>query len=141
MKESKAHSSCAKRVFASQEGKMDEKINIAQKQLEMEGNVSKDIVSFLESKHEMLQEEIQGWINKYDQDMDEKEKELETLKTNKANNLIRFAPLPLSPPFSPSFFLFLPLSPSLSHSRLLSPSPSSTLSSSFSVSFLCLFCH
>lgn len=70
---------------------MDSRITTAQKQLEMEGAVSRDIVGFLENKHEMLQEEIQSWINKYDQDMDEKEKELETLKTNKANNLIRYS--------------------------------------------------
>lgn len=68
---------------------MDSRIARAQKQLDLESAVSKDSVAFLEAKHEVLQEEIQGWIAKYDQDMEEKEKEIEILQTNKANNLIR----------------------------------------------------
>lgn len=68
---------------------MDSRIGSVQTQLDTEAAVNRDVVAFLEAKHEQLQEEIQGWITKYDQDMDEKEKELETLKTNKANNLIR----------------------------------------------------
>lgn len=90
IKDAKAHSACAKRMFVTQEAQMDSRIGRAQKQLDLEAAVSKDSVAFLEAKHELLQEEIQGWISKYDQDMEEKEKELEILQTNKANNLIRY---------------------------------------------------
>ena len=89
VKEAKAHSTCAKRAFVTQEAQMDARIARAQKQHDLESAVNKDSVAFLEEKHEMLQEEIQGWIAKYDQDMEEKEREYEILQTNKANNLIR----------------------------------------------------
>lgn len=51
-------------------------------------------MNFLENKHEALQEEIQNWITKYDQDIEEKEREIENLKISKADDLVRYsAPL------------------------------------------------
>ena len=51
--------------------------------------VNKESVAFLETKHSALQDEIQNWINKYDHDIEEKEREIETLKLNKANDLVK----------------------------------------------------
>ncbi len=90
LKEVRAHAECAKRVFHTRESKMDDAISRAQTALDLESQANADSVAFLEAKHEQLQEEIQTWISKYDQDIEEKERELETLKTNKANNLVRY---------------------------------------------------
>lgn len=55
----------------------------------MEEKVHEETACFLERKHEELQHQTEYWDAKYEQDMEEKERELEALKSQRATDLAR----------------------------------------------------
>ncbi|NXY49110.1 DRC9 protein, partial [Ceuthmochares aereus] len=54
---------------------------------EEENRVHTETENFLRNRYKIVEEKLEYWIDKYENDMDAKEKELDDLKASKANNL------------------------------------------------------
>lgn len=92
-KEAKAFLDASKRVFQQQEKQKQQEIAGLQKRLELEAKVHEETAAFLERKHEELQKQTEYWDLKYEQDIEEKERQLEALKSKKANDLMKLSDL------------------------------------------------
>ena len=68
---------------------LDEQIWKVRKQLDIEVLANRESEEFLKRKQQLLQQEIQKWMQRYDHDTEEQEKELDTLKASRAEDLVK----------------------------------------------------
>eukprot|EP00735_Rhodelphis_limneticus_P010175 TRINITY_DN2927_c5_g1::TRINITY_DN2927_c5_g1_i4::g.4642::m.4642 TRINITY_DN2927_c5_g1::TRINITY_DN2927_c5_g1_i4::g.4642 ORF type:complete len:412 (-),score=79.26,sp/Q2T9V2/IQCG_BOVIN/29.16/9e-27,IQ/PF00612.22/1.5e+04,IQ/PF00612.22/0.00026 TRINITY_DN2927_c5_g1_i4:1436-2632(-) len=88
-KDARSRTSCAARGYTKVESEMEEDIRQLGKKLEIEHRVHAETEAFLKRKEAWLQQEIQKWNQKYDEDKATMERELEELKANRARDLVK----------------------------------------------------
>ncbi|NXP51076.1 DRC9 protein, partial [Heliornis fulica] len=69
------------------ENVLDKEIQKLRKKTDEEIRVHMEIESFLRQHHKKVEEKLEFWVDKYENDMDAKDEELDALKASKANNL------------------------------------------------------
>ncbi|CAK4696940.1 hypothetical protein LEN26_001758 [Aphanomyces euteiches] len=87
--EAKAKTASTSRLYQQLVAEQREKIDALAKQCESETLVHQETVSFLRSKHELLQQEFAHWSDKYEADYTEKQRELARLTDERAANLVK----------------------------------------------------
>lgn len=88
-KESRARLQSLNRIYGQSTSDLDESIWRVRKQLEIEVRANKESEEFLKRKQQQLQHEIQTWMQKYDTDTEEMDRELEQLKASRAEDLVK----------------------------------------------------
>ena len=88
-KVARARGQSLNRAYNASTAELEQKIWHAKKQLEIEQRAHHELQDFLKKKQGVLSQEIQKWMAKYDEDMEEMEKTLEGLKESRAADLIR----------------------------------------------------
>ncbi|NXP76901.1 DRC9 protein, partial [Ramphastos sulfuratus] len=71
------------------ENGLDKEIQELKSKTDEEIRVHTEIENFLRQQHKKLEEKLEYWVNKYENDMDAKDEELDALQASKANNLER----------------------------------------------------
>ncbi|XP_069720798.1 dynein regulatory complex protein 9 isoform X2 [Phaenicophaeus curvirostris] len=66
---------------------LDKEIQKLRRETEEENRVHTETQNFLRNRYKIVEEKLEHWVDKYENDMDAKEKELDDLKASKANNL------------------------------------------------------
>jgi hypothetical protein len=79
----------AKRVFSQDENEKSEQISTLTKRLDVENKVHEETTKFLERKYDELQQTTDYWDNKSERDIDEKNRQLEILKSKKLTHLAK----------------------------------------------------
>eukprot|EP00033_Pygsuia_biforma_P001291 GCRY01001459.1.p1 GENE.GCRY01001459.1~~GCRY01001459.1.p1 ORF type:complete len:388 (-),score=70.83 GCRY01001459.1:461-1624(-) len=92
-REAEARAEAQHRGFTVQTDALEHQLDDLTFKMKEETEVNRDTEDFLNRKQAALRQQIQDWISKYDSDMEELEKELETLKNNRAKALNRMATL------------------------------------------------
>ncbi|KGL91950.1 IQ domain-containing protein G, partial [Charadrius vociferus] len=69
------------------ENVLDEEIQKLRSKTDEEIRVHTEMENFLRQQHEKVEEKLEYWVDKYENDTDAKDEELDALKTLKANNL------------------------------------------------------
>ncbi len=92
-KESKAHLDAQKRVNQQGEKEKTQEIMKLQQRVDLEKRVYEETEAFLKRKNEELQHKTEYWDNKYEQDIEEKVRQLEALKSKKAQDLMKLTDL------------------------------------------------
>ncbi|GFS27685.1 IQ domain-containing protein G [Elysia marginata] len=75
-----------KKCFISEKD-MKEEIERLKRKIDEENRANQDIVSYLHNHQADLEKKLDFWIEKYERDKEAKQKELDTLKQNKAKDL------------------------------------------------------
>ena len=88
-KESRARLQSLNRIYGQSTSELDEQIWKVRKQLDIEVLANRESEEFLKRKQQLLQQEIQKWMQRYDHDTEEQEKELDTLKASRAEDLVK----------------------------------------------------
>lgn len=92
-KEKAAALDSVNRVFRQEEGELQAEIERLTKALAVERRVNNESVEFLKRRANQMQQTIQNWNDKYDFDIEEKEREVENLKAVQANDFARLQEL------------------------------------------------
>ncbi|XP_074955146.1 dynein regulatory complex protein 9 isoform X3 [Phalacrocorax aristotelis] len=69
------------------ENVLDKEIQKLRSKTDEEIRVHMEIENFLRQHHKMVEEKLEYWVDKYENDTDAKDEELDALKASKANNL------------------------------------------------------
>ncbi|NWS76324.1 DRC9 protein, partial [Crotophaga sulcirostris] len=69
------------------ESVLDKEIQKLRRQTEGENRVHKETENFLRHHYKIVEEKLEHWVDKYENDIDAEDKELDALKASKANNL------------------------------------------------------
>ncbi|XP_018604362.1 dynein regulatory complex protein 9 isoform X2 [Scleropages formosus] len=78
---------------AHKEKQLEDDIKHLQEKIKEEKRVHKEMEGFLKEHQTQLVQKLEMWMERYDTETDIKQKELNSLKTNKANNLAYFQEL------------------------------------------------
>lgn len=77
------------RVYTQREREIADEIFKLTKQLEIETRVNKESEAFLRQKANSLAEDIEMWMQRHDDHLNERERELETLSAQRADDLLK----------------------------------------------------
>ena len=88
-KVARARGQSLNRAYNAQVTELEQQIWHVKKELEIETRAHMESEKFLKKKQADLQTEIQVWMQKYDEDIEEQEKILEQLKESRAADLIK----------------------------------------------------
>ncbi|KFZ64466.1 IQ domain-containing protein G, partial [Podiceps cristatus] len=69
------------------ENVLDKEIQKLRRKIDEEIRVHLEIENFLRQHHKVVEEKLEHWVDKYENDTDAKDKELDALRASKANNL------------------------------------------------------
>uniref|UniRef100_A0A4W4DSF1 Dynein regulatory complex protein 9 n=1 Tax=Electrophorus electricus TaxID=8005 RepID=A0A4W4DSF1_ELEEL len=75
-----------------QEKQLEDEIKMLEGKLEEERRVHKEMESFLK-EHQTVKVKLEYWVERYEKDMEDKQQELNALRTNKNNNLAQLQDL------------------------------------------------
>jgi len=75
------------------EQQLKDELEMLRHRIDEEVRVNAEIESYLKSHHQILEEKVEYWMEKYDVDVEKKQHELDVLKTSKANDLARLQEL------------------------------------------------
>lgn len=84
---------CSQKKCIQSEETLKEEIIDLNKQIESESRCNSEIESFLRTHHSLLEEKVEHWMEKYDNDVEAKQAELDALKSTKATDLTRLQEL------------------------------------------------
>jgi len=90
-KEARAHGQSLNRIYNHQSTELEQQIRKVRKQLEVEVRANRESEEFLRRKQGILSQEWQTWMQKYDQDIEEQDKVLESLKASRAEDLVKLS--------------------------------------------------
>ncbi|XP_009695059.1 PREDICTED: IQ domain-containing protein G [Cariama cristata] len=76
-----------KKKCSNAENVLDEEIQKLRSKTDEEIRVHMEIENFLRQHHKKVEEKLEYWVDKYENDTDAKDEELDALKASKANNL------------------------------------------------------
>lgn len=85
--------SCSQKKCNMTEQELKEEILQLNQQIENESRCNQEIETFLKAHHTLLEEKVEYWMDKYDSDVEQKQNELDTLKSTKASDLARLQEL------------------------------------------------
>ena len=88
-KVARARGQSLNRAYGSKTSDLEQQIWHVKKELEIEVRANGETEEFLRKKQTQLTAEIQQWMQKYDEDIEEQEKILEQLKESRAADLIK----------------------------------------------------
>lgn len=88
-KEARARGESMTRVYTQREREIADEIFKLTKQLEIETRVNKESEAFLRQKANSLAEDIEMWMQRHDDHLNERERELETLSAQRADDLLK----------------------------------------------------
>jgi len=88
-KVARARGQSLNRAYNAQTSELEQQIWHVKKELEIEVRANTETAEFLKRKQAALSAEIQKWMQKYDEDIEEQEKILEQLKESRAADLIK----------------------------------------------------
>ncbi|EPZ34381.1 hypothetical protein O9G_000568 [Rozella allomycis CSF55] len=92
-KEMKAREASFKQQYSEKESSLIDERQQLQKQIELEEKAHERIVEFLNQQKDDLENQIQIWMTKHEEDTEKKSMELESLKTQRAQDLEKFEQL------------------------------------------------
>ncbi|MCJ8733645.1 hypothetical protein PDJAM_G00226030 [Pangasius djambal] len=75
------------------EKQLEAEIEMLKKKLKEEEKAHEELEVFLKNNQTSLEEKLEHWMERYDNDTEDKQRELNTLKTNKSNNLAQLQDL------------------------------------------------
>ncbi|KAG7471016.1 hypothetical protein MATL_G00119850 [Megalops atlanticus] len=81
------------KLNSQQEKQLEDVIKELREKIEEESHVHTELVKFLKEDQISLEETLEMWMECYERDIENKQQELSTLKTNRANNLARLQEL------------------------------------------------
>ena len=88
-KEARARCQSLNRVYKQSTDGLEQQIYRVKKELEIEVRANHESEEFLKRKQAQLSLEIQKWMSQYDADIEEQEKILESLKSSRAEDLVK----------------------------------------------------
>ncbi|XP_028855953.1 dynein regulatory complex protein 9 isoform X2 [Denticeps clupeoides] len=83
----------AQKLNALSQKELQDEILLLLKKIEEEKCVHKETETFLKKHQANLEEKLEFWMQRYERDTEEKEKEMDTLRSSKANNLTKLQDL------------------------------------------------
>ena len=92
-KEIKAHENSIRQQCQTKENNLIDMKSNLQKKIEVETRVHEKTIDYLSRQRETLENSIQDWMTRYEEDTERKANELEALRQNRTNDLDRFEEL------------------------------------------------
>merc|ERR1711916_116138 len=89
MKEAHVQVASHQRRYEETQGSLELDVRVLEQKLALEQQVNSDIENYLKSYQDKLDQKIQYWMSKYDEDLEAKHHELEQLKASRASDLAR----------------------------------------------------
>lgn len=72
---------------------MKEDLETLRYKIDEEARVNSEIETYLRQNHQILEDKVEYWMDKYDRDVEQKQHELDVLKASKANDLAKLQEL------------------------------------------------
>lgn len=88
-REARARGQSLQRAYAIETSNLEQELWKLRKELEMEECANRESEEFLRRKQAAMGGEITVWMNRYESEMEEHEKELEALKARRAEDLVK----------------------------------------------------
>lgn len=92
-KDAEVRVNCTQKRCAQTENEMKEELETLRYKIDEEARVNAEIEAYLRQHHQILEEKVEYWMEKYDRDVEQKQHELDVLKASKANDLARLQEL------------------------------------------------
>lgn len=86
-KDAEVRVSCTQKRCQQAEGSLKEDLETLRYKIDEEARVNSEIETYLRQHHQILEEKVEYWMEKYDRDVEQKQRELDILKASKANDL------------------------------------------------------
>lgn len=88
-REARARGQSLQRVYTTEISNLEQEIWKLRKELDIEERANRESEEFLRRKQAAMGSEITAWMNRYESEMEEHEKELEALKAKRAEDLVK----------------------------------------------------
>lgn len=92
-KDAEVRVSCTQKRCQQAEGSLKEDLETLRYKIDEEARVNSEIETYLRQHHQILEEKVEYWMEKYDRDVEQKQHELDVLKASKANDLAKLQEL------------------------------------------------
>lgn len=92
-KDAEVRVSCTQKRCQQGENSLKEDLETLRYKIEEEVRVNAEIETYLRQHHQILEEKVEYWMEKYDRDVEQKQHELDVLKASKANDLAKLQEL------------------------------------------------
>ncbi|KXJ11117.1 dynein regulatory complex protein 9 [Exaiptasia diaphana] len=92
-KDAEVRVSCTMKRCQQSENSLKEELETLKYKIDEEARVNAEIEAYLKQHHQLLEEKVEYWMEKYDHDVEQKQHELDVLKASKANDLARLQEL------------------------------------------------
>ncbi|RMX60319.1 hypothetical protein pdam_00018793 [Pocillopora damicornis] len=92
-KDAEVRVSCTQKRCQQAEGSLKEDLETLRYKIDEEARVNSEIETYLRQHHQILDEKLEYWMEKYDRDVEQKQHELDVLKASKANDLAKLQEL------------------------------------------------
>lgn len=92
-KDAEVRVSCTQKRCQQAEGSLKEDLETLRYKIDEEARVNSEIETYLRQHHQILEEKVEYWMEKYDRDVEQKQRELDILKASKANDLAKLQEL------------------------------------------------
>lgn len=94
-KDAEVRVSCTQKRCQQGESALKEDLETLRYKIEEEVRVNSEIETYLRQHHQILEQKLEYWMEKYDRDVEQKQHELDVLKASKANDLAKLQDLTL----------------------------------------------
>eukprot|EP00962_Isochrysis_galbana_P042958 scaffold16214_cov109-Isochrysis_galbana.AAC.1 len=88
-REARARCQSVQRAYSTETANLEQEIWKLRKELEIEERANRESEEFLRRKQAAMGSEITVWMNRYESEMEEHERELEALKARRAEDLVK----------------------------------------------------
>jgi len=92
-KDAEVRVSCTQKRCQQGENALKEDLETLRYKIDEEARVNSEIETYLRQHHQILEDKVEYWMNKYDRDVEQKQHELDVLKASKANDLAKLQEL------------------------------------------------
>lgn len=92
-KDAEVRVSCTQKRCQQGENSLKEDLETLHYKIDEEARVNSEIETYLRQHHQILEEKVEYWMDKYDRDVEQKQHELDVLKASKANDLAKLQEL------------------------------------------------
>lgn len=92
-KDAEVRVSCTQKRCQQGENSLKEDLETLHYKIDEEARVNSEIETYLRQHHQILEDKVEYWMDKYDRDVEQKQHELDVLKASKANDLAKLQEL------------------------------------------------
>lgn len=92
-KDAEVRVSCTQKKCQQAENSLKEDLETLRYKIDEEARVNSEIETYLRQNHQILEDKVEYWMDKYDRDVEQKQHELDVLKASKANDLAKLQEL------------------------------------------------